>query len=666
MNFFMNYRSEFVHPIQTDTIAFRVAQALLTLFFIAALLPPIVVYDGSTMRFFFMSCVNVLAIVYHFVFAKHHLTKTGFSFWNIPLLWCWLPLLLLMGLSLFWAINVSEAVVVFNRWLIVFLAFVNCFLLFQRYPAAVSLFVYLCFGVAILHLFYLFIPYYATGIHLYKHHIGYLNGFHGNKNIFAVFMLFINAGIVYMLFFGRKPWRTAAAIVFFFLSMAVLLLNARATFISFTLQILFILCFAIVLGFRTGQWKRFLKRGLLIGVIGLGGFFGGEGLKLFNHHVFYIPYAKEHNLPSDIGVQSVFFRIKTIGDPEGGARYRIWRNACSVRNEYPLTGSGIGNFKIAVQKYESPQKGYFVTSDHAHCDFFEMGAELGYIGSTLYLIWILSVGAAIVRLLFSKKTSMKALRLTLLGTLLWIAYVIDAAFNFPSDRAEVQWMGTVGFAIIALALLKTYGKRRKAPISTFHYFIVISALGMIGIYSTAVGGIHYRSSILQRKIIASNNLKKCVYSPEEWKEKFPGLPNIDENARPLAIHFAKQYALHGDYGNAINELLPDISNPYYGMREYHLSIYYDKMGQSDSAIYWAEQCRTLKPLLYHNVNFLSKSYLLQGDTMKAKSVLEDYLEKCAIQEKDKIGYRIKKEDKAKILSALSRISSPNHTASSRP
>lgn len=655
MSFLTGFRNKFVFYTQNSTIALRVAQSLLILFFIAALLPPLIVYDGSTMRFFFIGCVNLATVVYLFIFSKNHLPRTNFRFERIPLLWCWIPLLFLMGASLIWAINVSEAVVVFNRWLIAFLTFVNCFLLLKRYPTLISLFVYLCFGAAILHIFYLFIPYYATGIHLYKHRIGYLNGFHGNKNIFAGFMLLLNAGLIYILFFGTKPWKKAATIVFFFSAMAVLLLNARATFLSFTFQILFVLCFALFRGFHTKQWKHFLKKGLLIGLIGFGGFFGGEALKVFNHHVFYIPYAKEHNLPLDAGVQSVFSRVKTIGDPDGGARFRIWRNAYSVWKEYPFTGAGIGNFKIAVQKYESPQKGHFITSDHAHNDFFEIGAELGYMGAALYLIWILSVGAAIVRLLFSQKTSARILRKTLLGGLLWIAYVVDAIFNFPSDRAEIHCMGAVCFAIVASALWETFGKKQKMPIHKVHYYAVLSVLGMIGVYSVAIGGIHYRSSILQRQIMGCNNPQKCIYSPEEWKAKFPCFPDIDENARPLAVHFAKQYALRKDYRNALNELLPDETNPYYGMKEYLLSIYYNEMQQPDSAIYWAEQCRNLKPLLYHNVNFLHKSYLSQCDTLKAKTVLEDYLERYAIQEKDKIGYPVRRKEKAKVQSALSHI-----------
>lgn len=655
MFFFRNHKDGFFHCLGDGTWAYYAARMILVLFFIAALLPPVVVYDGSTMRFFFIACVNLLAVIYELAWYVSRKARNGIVSRKNPLEWYWIPLLLFMGVSVFWAINVSEAILVFNRWFISFVAFVNLFVLLKRYPTLVSLFVYLSFGAAVLHVLYLLIPYYATGVHLNKHSVGYLNGFHGNKNIFAVFVLFLNAALIYVLFFGTKRWRIFASMVFFLTSMTILLLDARASFLSFTLQILVAFGFAVLRGWRSKKWKRAISGGVFIGILGFGGFFFGQGVKVFNHHVFCIPYAKEHNLPLNVGVQNVFSRVKTIGEPEGGARFRIWRNAYSVWKEYPLTGAGVGNFKIAVQKYESPQKGSFTTSDHAHNDFFEMGAELGYVGAVFYVFWILSVGIAAVVLICSKKTPKKALRWTLLGILLWIAYVIDAIFNFPSDRAEVQWMGTVSFAMVSLALWKTYGERKIKPRKHAVRYARLSVLGLLCACSVGMAGIHYRSSVLQRRIVGISKPENSRYTPEEWKEKLPCIPNIDENGRPLAIYIAKQYALHGDYRKAINELINDKTNPYYGMKENQLSGYYDKLQRIDSAIYWAEQCRMLKPLLFSNIRFLADSYLLQGDTLQAKKVLEDYLQKHAIQSMDEIGYRVDKQDKAKALLSISRI-----------
>jgi tetratricopeptide (TPR) repeat protein len=164
---------------------------------------------------------------------------------------------------------------------------------------------------------------------------------------------------------------------------------------------------------------------------------------------------------------------------------------------------------------------------------------------------------------------------------------------------------------------------------------------------------HCQSSILQKKRIHQHNGDTTIkYTPEDWLNKMPFLPNIDESTKPIAVNTAERFATAGNYRKAIDILLKDNSNPYYSLREYRLANYYNKIeNKSDSAAYWAQRCIEMKPLCYSPVRVLVNIAGKKGDSQTQLDLINSYLEKYQLEPmawEDKINVllRLKKEQEA--------------------
>ncbi len=147
--------------------------------------------------------------------------------------------------------------------------------------------------------------------------------------------------------------------------------------------------------------------------------------------------------------------------------------------------------------------------------------------------------------------------------------------------------------------------------------------------------------------------KTIKITPEEWLNKMPFIPNIDESTKPIAVNIAERFATAGNHRKAIDILLEDNSNPYYSLREYRLANYYNKIeGKSDSAAYWAQRCIEMKPLCYSPVRVLvSIAGGKNNDSEKQLELIESYLQKfktepLAWEDKVTILLRQNKQDEA--------------------
>ena len=101
-------------------------------------------------------------------------------------------------------------------------------------------------------------------------------------------------------------------------------------------------------------------------------------------------------------------------------------------------GVGTGNWKVVVLKYENLDLKDFTYMYKSHNDFLEITAENGLPGGLAYT-------AIIGLILFCFfKTSLKSikddsrLKFLFLPAFGILAYSVDAFFNFPADRPEIQ------------------------------------------------------------------------------------------------------------------------------------------------------------------------------------------------------------------------------------
>ena len=100
----------------------------------------------------------------------------------------------------------------------------------------------------------------------------------------------------------------------------------------------------------------------------------------------------------------------------------------------PFIGVGIGNWKINSVEYDRKYMEDYTVPYHMHNDFLQIFAETGIIGFILYFGIFAYLTLILVHKLINKK--LKFQHLILLMCL--ITYIVDANFNFPHERSEIQ------------------------------------------------------------------------------------------------------------------------------------------------------------------------------------------------------------------------------------
>ena len=93
-----------------------------------------------------------------------------------------------------------------------------------------------------------------------------------------------------------------------------------------------------------------------------------------------------------IGSAPVVSHFQDLGPEYGRARdnrFSIWSDTLGLIRQHPLLGTGLGTFSVA---YPSVQTAFLTyTVDHAHCDYLEIGSDMGVIGAVLIfgsMLWV--------------------------------------------------------------------------------------------------------------------------------------------------------------------------------------------------------------------------------------------------------------------------------------
>jgi O-antigen ligase len=93
-------------------------------------------------------------------------------------------------------------------------------------------------------------------------------------------------------------------------------------------------------------------------------------------------------LISDKGADALS-RAATISistnDGSVNQRLRYYEDVLTHITKNPILGVGIGNWKLTSIDYDKKDITGYIVPYHAHSDFIQLGAELGFVGFLLYL-----------------------------------------------------------------------------------------------------------------------------------------------------------------------------------------------------------------------------------------------------------------------------------------
>ena len=595
------------------------------------LFPPLLVLDSSSLRHFLIALfdISALGFVLHYT-IKYKANILSRSVFSNSLMIVWGVLLAFMGVSMLWTMNPIEGLAVWNRWIVVLLASVLCsaFLLYEN--KTLKALIVTTIVIAIINVLSCIIFYYVFDVHISQRNNLKLNGFYGNKNIFAVAFLFKLPFLYYafMRYKGFIKW--ISLVLVFMIAFCLVILSTRSSFIGLIFQAVILLVYGVYSILKVNRSKKAIL-GFVLPVLAIGcGFFSGNRFIEYNYEHFAAKNVKNN--------YSVDERFKSIADGNSKGRLLIWKNTVEIIKGKPLSGYGVGNHKLAIMKVECAKKHDYIVSDHAHNDFLEMFSELGIFGCLIYVLTYVLAAIYALKQMFAKGVNeLFRLRAMVGGTII-LTYMNDAMFNFPLERADCQIYLAIGLALLISNHIKIKKNQKEGLPKPCLVTLLVLVVPVFILETT-----HCYSSIMQKHRIKQHNGNKSItLTAEQWDRRTPKFPNIDESTHPRAVNIAERYANEKKYRQAIDVLLADNSNPYYSLREYRLANYYNRIQKADSAAYWAEKCIAMKPLCYSPVRILVSIAGKEGKRDKQLCLIDEYLKRY---EKDPLAW----EDKISVL-----------------
>ncbi len=461
---------------------------------------------------------------------------------------------------------------------------------------------------------------------------------YSNKNILASAMFIKLPFALWLWSFGKGPAKIIGLVSTFAGFIALMPLSARAFYLGLALLAFAYLMFIIIrfLIDRT-RWKTALVSLFIVALIPLFIYLGWLGLS----RVF--PTAQVFNLKDRLTL-----RLESIKqDVSSGTRIVSWQRSVKLIKEEPLFGVGVGNWKINVLKYENQTLPDYTYYYYNHNDFLQTTAESGIVGGLLFLSIFIGVGWVFLYALFKGTApgasyeysgplaSLDYLFIPAFGLL---CYSVDAFYNFPFDRPEIQslWAIFLGAAVAftpewiffritgktksempqqGLILLARISIRPLLPL--IYIVLIISSIFLLYL--------NFKSLKLQRMVKQDINSGVLTHPAAFFIKEFPFIPTVGSEGEPVALSKARYLLNDKQLREAIELLKNDRSSPYESRIELFIASTYLELGNTDSAVAYARRVYKLKPLFSYNNKLLIEILDQKEQYTEALKILDDYI-----------------------------------------
>ncbi len=403
---------------------------------------------------------------------------------------------------------------------------------------------------------------------------GELKGVTANRNITA-FSIAIKLPYVLFLILTSKKFlfKFLYSFLIFLGLFCLSMIESRASFIAAALIAIILLLWTFYLSYKEKNYKYSLwNLFYLIPMI----------FAIFLNQV----YTSEKG--ADALSRAATISIRTE-DASINKRLRYYKAVLTHALDNPIFGVGIGNWKLTSIGYDNKDIEGYIVPYHAHSDFIQLGAELGFVGFFLYLFVFLFAAYYGFLILFRSKLDSENKLFVLILILSLGVYGIDANLNFPIARPQVL----APWALTMALLIYHFRQYRKLDIKTnktSKFSIYPLALIFIMGPSIYVTNVNYKSLIGQLTLLRDFNSNQYSLSLDQVDNITPWLPNITVTTIPMESIKARYYLYYKRYDRAIPMLKTGIAaNPYLFFSENLLGKAYYEMGNIDSAFHYSKK-----------------------------------------------------------------------------
>ena len=520
-------------------------------------IPDFGVIDLIATHFFYISIAQILIALYLLLGDK--------TFFKINQIDIFYLLFLIFGIISFTnTFNLTESIIDWMKYFTLFITYLNLKILLSNFYAAEKIFMSIFLVLFALESVYIFKIYFEN--YNYQNALDrsrLLSGFSSNQNI-AAFSILIKAPIV-IYYFNKTKSKLLKILAIFLILIAffdILVISSRGAILGLILLlfILFVIDFKnkknIKLRYR--QSILFSTLFLVISVIQIGLYENKSDLKVLN-------------------------RISNYEDDSVNKRIKYIKTSIGFIVDNPITGIGIGNWKIlsirdipdGITQYEVP---YF-----AHNDFLQVFSEIGIFGFLSYIMIIF------YPIFFLNKTFLGSNYKNSIEPYLIISlliFVLDSTLNFPGLRPYSQ----MNFIYILAFYSSTLHKEKiilevKNPKYIYKIILICLIPLTFGSYTVFSSYKEMRPLYLDFNY-SQNNLQVPLEIVQNYQESFP---NINNTTIPLSNVKANYYIQNKNFDKAI-ELIKkgNKHNPFLGFGDFQLSKIFFEKGEKDSSLFYID------------------------------------------------------------------------------
>lgn len=574
-------------------------------FLVVGFVPNLEAVDKIAPQWLYLSILNLLCGI--FLFYKRKRFEEQFlavlsSFTSLS----YIGFVVWAALSYFYAINPTEVVVNIVRHLNTLFMFLHLGILLYNIRDKNRL-----LSLAIMAI--LSIEVYAVleqALEMYKSggiNGSQLKGVTANRNITAFSIAIKIPYVLYLITRTPKLWVRIVYVLLVLMSLFSLsIIRSRASFVAASLIGILLLFWTATNYFKTRSIKEF-------------------SLNLYYLLPLVFALVMNQVLLSDTG-EDALSRAATISvstkDGSINQRLRYYEDVLTHIIKNPILGVGIGNWKLTSIDYDKEDITGYIVPYHAHSDFIQLGAELGFVGFLLYLgVFLFAAYFAFVILFKSGLEADNKWFVFLLIIALGV-YFIDANLNFPIARPQVLAPWALTMALITYyyhQATKKQGSSKKAKALTF--FPLAGILLMV--FSTSITHTTYQSLKGQLFLLRDFNTSKYSITMDKIDHITPDLPNITVTTIPMKSIKARYYYNAKKYDKALALLNEGISaNPYLFFSENLKAQIFLQQGKIDSANVNAKKAFFGLPKNALHASIYAQTLQIKRDATEAAKVFE--------------------------------------------
>ncbi|MBT3207439.1 MAG: hypothetical protein HN704_10730 [Bacteroidetes bacterium] len=489
--------------------------------FISVLIIPLIysqnAIDRALMpRFFALSIFLLLLILTIFFYTKSKKIEIDFGILKQLIFPLFLGYLIFSAISVFSAINSSEAIFHLLKIFVFFIFFSISTLLIQTDNKLIEFLIKLIIVYSLISAligFYQFISLIFEGE--LSHELTYkIKGVSAHRNLFSQILLLCLPFLFYGIYIFTKLWKVLSVISILLIIVLITILLTKSVWIALVLSSL------ITLLVYLNYYSNFSVSKKSIKSIAL--FFITFSIIISISVIFYSKFDSFETFDK----QADWIRNYQFGSSL--ERVDLWSKSMEMYRENPYYGVGIGNWKINLPNYgtdELRSNEGEIFFQRAHNEFIGILSEIGIIGFLFYCGIFMSAFYYIFTIFFkSKNTQDKILALFLFFGL--SSFLIISMLSFPTERIEHS---IFLFLILALITIKFNGIKKSGSIKSKNFLrIAIIPISGLLIFAIVVSGLKLNSEIHTNKAFFyrdKQNWNKVIEEINLAKSQFSELDN---------------------------------------------------------------------------------------------------------------------------------------------